>query len=110
MSGRLLMIHFTSVNRALKGSSSRVWWCSRTSADKTDLTDRIWRSQTPPIWDSVDGFCFHWIIQSAPARLEIPLVLSLLSLMLVPDLIRRTGPLVAVNRRTAFMKESISNE
>ena len=70
VSDRLSTMHSTSVNRVLKDSSSRVSLCSSIKADKIDLTDRIWRSHLPPIWDAAGEFCFHWIIQSALKSLQ----------------------------------------
>ena len=108
VSGRLLMMHSTSADKDPRDSSSREWSYSHISADRMDRTDRIWRSQRPPIWDAA-VFFFHLITQSELSLLR-RLWMSWRSVSSRAFLISRTGPLFAMNLRSAFMKESVSSK
>ena len=59
VNGRLLTMFLTSAKIVSNLSSSKTWFIKvELSVDRTVL---IWLSQTPPIWDAIDGFNSHSI-------------------------------------------------
>ena len=121
VSGTEFTMHSASVRRVRNDSSLRLFECSIKSADSTLRTDRIWRSQTPPIWLADGGFLFQFIQSQECERRKSPILDWSISLnaffhsFAVPmkflplsDNISLTLPLLAMKRRNAWINESVS--
>ena len=123
VNGLELMISSTSAINVLSDSSFKEWLWVFNNYSKIVLADRIWRSQTPPIWEAPGGL-FYNRIQSAPFSCKKLLILScFISLnaccnsLLAPtkfvplsNQTERTVPLLAINLQSAKIKKSASKK
>ena len=65
VSGLELMVSSTSAINVLSDSSFKEWLWVFNNPSKIILADRIWHSQTPPMWEAPGGLLCH-SFQSAP--------------------------------------------
>ena len=117
--GLELMIDSTSQSRVVKESKSRRLPCSYSRPESTFLTERIRRSQTPPMLLAEGGLnnqtipyldsislIRSWFISSKHAFSSLSAPVKLVPLSL---LISLTRPRLAMNLLSAFMNASVSN-